>query len=252
MTTDYTRQLGAPENVTGEAFAGQMLDVHTCLPGIIEEFNPELQTATVTPAIKRILVKGEELVLPPCVDVPVYFMGSADFFITFKVSRGDGCLLLFSERCIDGWFETGQPSPPLDYRLHDLSDAFALIGVRAKPNAIASFANEGITLRNKQGDSTLGITDSGAVKQVTPGGWTELTPAGQFLINAPAGVWINGNTLVLGGITTSPANASAGEATFAGGVSAPSVDATSSLKVAGKEVNNHSHTNPEGGNVGGF
>ena len=59
--------------------------------------------------------------------VPV-FLPSADFVPV----PGDHCLLIFCDFCIDGWFDTGQPVLPPSPRMHDLSDAFAIVGFRPK------------------------------------------------------------------------------------------------------------------------
>lgn len=122
------------QTATAAQIKAALLDVHTALPGIIINFDPDTRTATVQPAIKRFFLHpetGEQVPtnLPPCVDVPVYFPSGGGFELTFPVTAGDHCLLIFAERCIDAWFATGKPSEPDDYRQHDLSDAFALVGV---------------------------------------------------------------------------------------------------------------------------
>ena len=112
-----------------------MLNLHTALPAIIVSFDADERTVTAQPTIQRVFSEGEGLSgahnLPPCVDVPVVFPMGGGYELTFPVSAGDECLLIFAERCIDGWFTTGQPTPPQDYRQHDLSDAFAIVGVRS-------------------------------------------------------------------------------------------------------------------------
>lgn len=113
-------------------------DVHTAIPGIIMSFNKDERTAEVQPAIKRVFINNdgepEAHDLPPCLDVPVVFPGGGGFELLFNVQEGDECLLIFSERCIDGWYETGDTAEPYDLRRHDLSDAFAIVGVKSKPS----------------------------------------------------------------------------------------------------------------------
>lgn len=127
-----TEITATPESATNDQIKAALLDVHTSLPGIIIEFDPAARTATVQPAIQRVFVAhdGEQkpMNLPPCVDVPVYFPSGGGFELTFPVAKGDHCLLIFSERCIDNWFSSGSVEPPDDYRQHDLSDAFAFVG----------------------------------------------------------------------------------------------------------------------------
>ncbi len=120
------------QTATAAQIKAALLDVHTALPGIIINFDPDTRTATVQPAIQRVFIdrNGQPIPtnLPPLVDVLVNFSGGGDYELTFPVRNGNHCLLCFSERCIDSWFVTGQPAPPDDYRQHDLSDAFAFVG----------------------------------------------------------------------------------------------------------------------------
>ena len=86
------------------------------LPGIVESFDPETQTASVRPALR----KGS-FPLPVIRDVPVFFPGSRDSAITWPISEGDGCLLVFADR---------DTEDPAGGRRHSLSDAFAFVGFR--------------------------------------------------------------------------------------------------------------------------
>lgn len=115
-----------------------LLDVHTALPAIVISFDAEERTIKAQPTIQRTFSDGQglsgDMNLPPCVDVPVVFPMGGGYELTFPVKEGDECLLIFAERCIDGWFDSGEPTPPADFRQHDLSDAFAIVGVRSLAN----------------------------------------------------------------------------------------------------------------------
>jgi hypothetical protein len=131
------------------ALDARVKDLHTCLPGIISKFDPDTQTAEVQPAIKRIFTETGAVHLPLCVDVPVCFPGGGDWFFTFPVKAGDECILIFSERCIDGWAIDGEISEPEDYRQHDLSDAVAIVGINSQPKKLASFNSTDAEIRNR-------------------------------------------------------------------------------------------------------
>lgn len=115
-----------------------LMDLHTAMPAIIISYNHENRTVKAQPAIKRVFSDGFGVVgainLPPCIDVPVVFPSGGGYELTFPVKAGDECLLVFAERCIDGWYSSGDTSPPMDYRHHDLSDAFAIVGVKSLAN----------------------------------------------------------------------------------------------------------------------
>lgn len=139
MINNKAREISAtPFSDRQAQIENRLSDLHTSLPAIIVSFDAEARTVSAQPAIQRVFTDGEGLSgainLPVCVDVPVVFPSGGGYEITFPVKEGDECLLVFSERCIDNWFDTGEPSPPADYRKHDLSDAFAIMGVRSFAN----------------------------------------------------------------------------------------------------------------------
>ena len=104
--------------------------LHCALPGTVESYDADTQTAAVRPALKmpsRPEQSGTEgsHEYPLLRDVPVFMP------VPFDVSPGDSCLLIFADRDIDAWFETGEAAEPASGRMHSLSDAFALVGFRA-------------------------------------------------------------------------------------------------------------------------
>lgn len=136
MINNKAREISADEFADRQAqINNSLMNLHTAMPAIVVSFNADERTITAQPAIQRVFSAGEGITgpqnLPPCVDVPVMFLGGGGYDITYPIVEGDECLLIFAERCIDSWFTTGKPAPPADYRQHDLSDAFALVGVRS-------------------------------------------------------------------------------------------------------------------------
>lgn len=127
--TDYDWQMPSAERAMARALDSRVKRLHTALPGRVLSFDPQWQTASVQPLIDQVLVDGTRVPLPVLADVPVQFPRGGGFVLTFPVRPGDECLLLFNERCIDGWWQSGEPSEPLDYRQHDLSDAVAIMGI---------------------------------------------------------------------------------------------------------------------------
>lgn len=140
-------------------------NVHTCCPGVIDSFNPATMTVEVVPALRKLyFADGEAGVwmdLPMVVDVPVVVLSGGDFAITFPIQQGDECLLLFSERAIDNWHETGNVSELAHARTHSLSDAFALVGVRSKPNVVTNYNTDEIEIRSKDGQTRIRMNSAG-------------------------------------------------------------------------------------------
>lgn len=109
--------------------------LHCALPGIVESFDAQAQTACVRPAVKR---RHADTVFSLSLlrDVPVFFPGSRAAGITWPVSAGDECLVVFADSAIDRWFASGEAEEPGSSRCHDLSDAFAFVGFRSVLNAL--------------------------------------------------------------------------------------------------------------------
>ena len=118
-----------------------MGSLHCALPGVVESFDPEYQTATIRPMIKT-RFRGEPVSLPLLQDVPVFFPGTRSAGITWPVSAGDECLVIFADLPIDAWLNDGEAEAPVSVRCHDLSDAFAFVGFRSRPNALQAFSDQ--------------------------------------------------------------------------------------------------------------
>lgn len=162
-----TQLEATPDDAASAPVDAALLELHTSIPGVVQSFDPVTQTATVQPAIKRILTDDGPVALPACLDVPVYFPGGGGFVLTFPVAAGDECLLCFSERAIDFWFENGGVQLPSEFRLHDLSDAFAFVGFRSKPSAVKSPLSTGAELRSLDGATVVRV-ESGVVTAGNP------------------------------------------------------------------------------------
>ena len=123
-------------------------NLHTCLPGIIEEFDPVTQFAKVNIAIKRIKKDNTEIEIPPIINAPVYFMHAGSFSITHPVVKGDECWVHFSERSLDSWKKFGTIRRPADIRFHDYSDGFIVPCSTSQLNKIENFDNENVVIKN--------------------------------------------------------------------------------------------------------
>lgn len=162
--------------------------------GIIESFDSDLQTAKVQPAIKSMvqddLGRWSAKDMPLLLDVPVYFPSGGGCSLTFPVAKGDECLVVFADRCIDGWWQNSGTQLPMLPRSHDLSDGMCFVGFRSKPTKIDDFNPSATELR----------ADDGLTK-------IALNPTAKLIdILAPNGLFINGkrvdDTHTHGGVTS--------------------------------------------------
>ena len=102
------------------------------LPGTVEAWDPETQTADIRPAVPgRLPGSSPTKPLPVLKDVPVFLPRGLESQCT--ISPGDACLVIFSDYPLDAWL-TGDDTAPTPDRRHDLSDAVALVGFRIHTN----------------------------------------------------------------------------------------------------------------------
>ena len=137
--------------------------VGTSIPGHVTAFDPATQLAQLQIGIRS----SQGAQLPIIIECPVQFPGGA-FVVEHQIDPGDEGIIVFSQRCIDAWVETGgdaeQPVP----RMHDFADAYFIPGIRSKPNVITGFSNDGIKLRNEAGDKYIWLKSGGDI-EITAG-----------------------------------------------------------------------------------
>lgn len=137
-----------------------LTELHTCLPGIIDTFDAVTQTAKIDLAIKRLVADGSELQIPPVITVPVVFPSAGGFSVTFPVKTGDEVLVVFSERAIDYWQQSGGVQKPLDRRKHDYTDAIAIIGLHSGERVISSYSTDSLQIRSDDGKTIISVKNN--------------------------------------------------------------------------------------------
>ena len=105
-----------------------MMDVRVSMPARIVSFNPATKTASVEIGLKMVNADDTQSEYPPLVDCPCLFTRGGGFHLVHPYKAGDKGIVLFSDRCFDGWFQAGQVAPPMDFRVHSMSDAYFIGG----------------------------------------------------------------------------------------------------------------------------
>ena len=103
--------------------------VHTAFPAQIEKYDFTTAKADVKPLISATYPDGSTMELPVIPNVPVVWPRTSLGSISFPLQRGDGCLVICSERSIDDWLLLGGKNAPTDPRMFDLNDAIAIPGL---------------------------------------------------------------------------------------------------------------------------
>lgn len=150
LTTDETGFYDELMRKTG-------FDIKVAIPAEITEVDFEKQTVKAQPVIReRLLLRQEDkeykcewVELPELIEVPFFMPFGGDYTITFPIKEGDECLIVFSDLCIDGWWQNGGIQNQADSRRHDLSDGFAIVGFKSQKNKLENVSNNSLQIRNK-------------------------------------------------------------------------------------------------------
>ena len=105
--------------------------------GIVQAFYPEDLTVDVQIANKKTLnlnADGTQNVTDyPIIRAKVVYCNP---FETFPIFQGDECIMLFADREIESWFINGDVNPEGYPRMHAMTDAVAIFGIRSLPKMI--------------------------------------------------------------------------------------------------------------------
>lgn len=204
---DIKEQLSVePQESLRTVMEGHQAGLWTALPAIINGFDPVAMTISCTPSIQAIVTDRNgamsHVTISQLVDVPVCFPHGGGYLITFPIRSGDECLVVFSSRCIDGWWQSGQVAPQTDRRMHDLSDGFAIVGPYSQVKKPAvPVSTTALEIRSE--DDTLSVKldhAAGTIAVKAPTSLTIDTP----LVLMTHNVHVEGN-MVVDGTTTSVA-----------------------------------------------
>lgn len=249
MITNNERQ-DSPELVLKAMADSVSTDLRVACPGIIQSFDAGAVTATIQPSVKVPVRQADGAVtsvaLPLLVDVPVYFPRGGGVTLTFPVTEGDECLVIFADRCIDYWWQNGGVQEPVDPRQHHLADAFALVGPQSQAKKISGISTSAAQLRTDDGAAFIELDPgSHAVTVTTPGKLTASAQGGTE-INSPE-IVLNGNVTINGNLSQGM-GAGGGTATMLG-----PVNVTNDVNAGGISLQTHKHGGVEtgGGQTGG-
>ena len=219
-----------------DAITGRLVETWTAMPGIIHAYNAAAMTVQVQPAVQAQILQPDQtwisISLPLLLDCPVVFPSGGGITLTFPIAVGDECLVVFGSRCIDAWWQNGGVQPQAEIRMHDLSDGFALVGVRSQPRVVPNVSTTTAQLR----------TDSGSVVLT-------LDPTGSITLHAPTSITLDAPvTYITGILQANTAGTGLGVSTLNG-----SLHTTGDVVAAGISVDTHHHTGVTtgGSNTGG-
>lgn len=236
MPVSLGSQVGNREHLDAALSKAISAGLRVAMPGIIQSFDPETATCVVQPAIMGTKTDeaGNEQSAPLALlaDVPVHFQCGGGVTLTFPIKAGDECLIIFSDRCIDFWWQSGGVQEPVDSRQHNLSDAIAIVGLRSEPRKISGISTNTAQMRSDDGSTYFELNPATqTINIVAPGGFNVTAPQSTF----SAAVTIHGLLTWMGGMVGTIASGTAATITGA-------IKFIGSLTSNGKDISDqHTH-----------
>lgn len=175
----------------------------------IQSFDPVTQTASATINYKKTFFEKQangqyspvQKDYPILLDCPVVVMRGGTCALTMPIAAGDTCLVLFNDRDLDNWFQSGQIGPVASPRAHSFSDGLILVGVAHSGNPVEDYDTDKAVLKN--GSTRVGV---GASKVEISNGTTNLNTLLQDLITQLKALIIDVNAVAPGGGVVSAAS----------------------------------------------
>lgn len=197
LPADLTQTISAAGTKTA-------MDINCMRIGVVQEFYPKNLTAQIMLVDKKLMglnPDGSQILeeYPPIYAKVCY----CNPFCTFPLTQGMECILLFNDRELETWFINGGSNIQSYPRMHDLTDAIAIVGIRSLPQMIQILTD---CLHLFYGTSSLQLKESEA--DISSG-----------TINLQADtVNINGNLIINGQAYTAHTHSNGNEGSPTGGV----------------------------------
>lgn len=208
--------------------------LRTAVPARVVAVAADGTTVDVQPTVSmthRLDGEALQLDLPVIRGVPVQLLGSTvlGLFVAVPITVGDDGLLVVTDRALDNWQHgAGVSQPPEMHtpRHHDLTDAVYIPGLQRLSGAVPDYPTDAVQVRNRAGDcmAEVGLT---RVHAITPAGDELTMQGGTIELEVPGGA-----RLTMAGDTV----------TIAGKLVVTTSIASPSIKVDGKELDDHVHS----------
>ncbi len=168
----------------------------------IQSFDGVKKTAEVQILTKRVLPNGSIQSYPPLVDCPVFTLQGGGGAIEMPITKGDQCIILFSDRNLDAWYKNGATAAPFDQRCHDLSDGIVLVGLNALTSTLADYASDELKITYGTGKIAVNNVNLITIRN----GTTSLLTLVSGLIDVIAAI-TDANNVALSGASIAALNA---------------------------------------------
>lgn len=176
--------------------AGKM---RVAMPGVIQSFDPTTQTVSVIPALRMRVnldnkVTWKDLPVIQGVPIVIPFAQGAGLLLTLPITPGDECLLVFSDRAIDYFTQSGgvqktdtsSSEDTTTPRAHHLTDAICIPGIISNPQAVPKYSITHIEMRDRERKHFISMGPDGITISDSIATWK--MAEGKVTLDAPKGI----------------------------------------------------------------
>lgn len=143
------------------AVEGRLSELHLSMPCSIVSRDLEKQTCVLQPLLKARIRKPdgtqEWKSYPQIQDVKMQWPAGGDVTMTFPVQPGDEVLAVFTTRSPDAWQQQGGEQQVMDARVHDLSNATALLGFKSDPKTLKGVSSISTQIRSRNSQQVVDV-----------------------------------------------------------------------------------------------
>lgn len=168
------RAITTPEQNDELNFWRNMLQINTCIPAVVDTFDPATQRISARPAIRGKFINPDDFSVqyfdyPKITNIPLALQWSPNVGgVTYPIKSGDICTLIFSQRSLDNFLISGKTSDPFDpadakyteIRLFDLTDAMCFPGIITNNLQIQGYNNDAIEVRTADGLKKVSVSEN--------------------------------------------------------------------------------------------
>jgi hypothetical protein len=186
-------------NRTIKAIIEDRIDsIHTALPAKIKSYDAKTMYAEVILLNKKEL-EGEQVQIPPVVEVPVAHLNADRFVIRPPYSKGDIVQVIFNERALDKLLITGKSEEVKLTRKFSYDDAVVVKGLKleSEPDLNPNYT-EDLLIENQEAGSRIVMKKNGDLLIETTGN-TDVTTTGNTTVNSGSPVTVNAPTTTVNG-----------------------------------------------------
>lgn len=138
-------------------------ELRVCCPGIIQSFDSVEQTVKVKVALREEVLENfatnggppvfasQPKDIPELLHVPIVLPRGGGYATTFPIQKGDECLVIFADMCIDSWWTSGGVQNLLSERRHHIADGIAILAPWSQVRKVVSYSTTSMQIRSEDG-----------------------------------------------------------------------------------------------------